>query len=87
MKIKMLVELLTFSLMVVEYAKYCGWTLAMAQARAGQRALIAGYPGKGDQFDEALAIFATTYAEQSARDYKALVGAARQGRIEVYTES
>jgi hypothetical protein len=56
-------------------------------ARAGQPALIAGYLGKGDQFDEAVADFATAYAEQNERGYKALVRAARQGRIEVYTES
>ncbi len=86
MKIKLLVELFTPSVMV-QYAEYCGWALAMAHARAGRPALIAGYLGKGDQFDEAVADFATAYAEQNERDYKALVRAARQGRIEVYTES
>jgi Uncharacterized protein conserved in bacteria (DUF2252) len=44
-------------------------------------------PGKGNEFDEALADFATAYAEQNERGYKALVRAVRQGRIEVYTES
>ena len=58
-----------------------------AHARAGQPALIAGYLGKGDQFDEALADFATAYAEQNERDYQAMLSAARQGRIEVQTES
>src|SRR4029077_15318798 len=57
------------------------------RARAGQPALIAGYLGKGDQFDEAVADFATAYAEQNERDYKALVRAAQQGRIEVYTKT
>jgi uncharacterized protein DUF2252 len=56
-------------------------------ARAGQPALIAGYLGKANQFDEAVADFATAYAGQNERDYKALVRAVRQGRIEVYTES
>ena len=60
--------------------------LARAQARAGQPTLIAGYLGRGDQFDEAVADFATAYAEQNERDYKALVRAAQQGRIEVYTK-
>ena len=82
MKIKLLVELFTLKVMV-QYAEYCGWALARAHARAGQPALIAGYLGKGDQFDEAVADFATAYAEQNERDYKALVRAARQGRIEV----
>ncbi len=85
-KIKLLVELFTLKVMV-QYAEYCGWALARAHARAGQPALIAGYLGKGDQFDEAVADFATAYAEQNERDYKALVRAARQGRIEVHTES
>jgi uncharacterized protein (DUF2252 family) len=84
MKIKLLVELFTLKVMV-QYAEYCGWALARAHARAGQPALIAGYLGKGDQFDEAIADFATAYARQNERDYKALVRAARQGRIEVQT--
>ena len=72
---------------MVQYAEYCGWALATAHARTGRPALIAGYLGKGDQFDEAVADFATAYAEQNERDYKALVRAARQGRIEVQTEN
>ena len=87
MKIKILVELFTLEVMI-ECAKYCGWALARAHARAGgQPSMIAGYLGKADQFDEAVADFATAYAEQNERDYKALVRAARQGRIEVHTES
>jgi len=86
MKIKLLVELFTLSVMI-QYAEYCGWALARAHARAGQPALIAGYLGKADQFDEAVADFATAYAGQNESDYKALVRAVRQGRIEVYTES
>jgi uncharacterized protein (DUF2252 family) len=86
MKIKLLVELFTLKVMV-QYAEYCGWALARAHARAGQPALIAGYLGKADQFDEAVADFATAYAGQNESDYKALVRAVRQGRIEVQTES
>ncbi len=86
MKIKLLVELFTLKVMV-QYAEYCGWALARAHARAGQPSLIAGYLGKGDQFDEAVADFATAYAQQNERDYKALVRAARLGRIEVQTEN
>ncbi len=86
MKIKLLVELFSLSVMV-QYAEYCGWALARAHARAGQPSLIAGYLGKGDQFDEALADFAIAYAEQNESDYKALVRAAQKGHIEVYTES
>ena len=46
-----------------------------------EEALIEGYLGKGDQCDEALTDFATAYARQNERDYKALVRAIRQGRI------
>ena len=56
-------------------------------ARAGQPALIACYLGKGGQFDEAAADFATAYAEQNERDYQAMLSAVRQGRIKEYTES
>ena len=86
MKIKLLVELFTLSVMG-QYAEFCGWALARVHARAGQPALIAGYLGKGDQFDEAVADFATAYAEQNERDYQAMLSAVRQGRIKVYTES
>lgn len=85
-KIKLLVELFTPKLMV-QYAEYCGWALARAHARSGQPSRIAGYLGKGDQFDEALSDFAVTYAEQNERDYHALLNAVRQGRIKVFTES
>jgi uncharacterized protein (DUF2252 family) len=85
MKIKLLVELFTPTVMM-QYAEYCGWALARAHARAGQPALIAGYLGKGDEFDEALADFAISYAQQNERDFEALVQAARQGRVEVYAE-
>ena len=86
MKIKILVELFTLKEML-QYAEYCGWALARAHARAGPPALIAGYLGKGDEFDEALAEFAISYAQQNERDFEALVQAARKSRIEVYTES
>ena len=61
--------------------------LALQHARAGQPSLIAGYLGKGNEFDEALADFANAYAEQNESDYKGLVRAGRQGHIEVYTGS
>ena len=50
------------------------------------RSKLVGGTGKGDEFDEALADFAISYAQQNERDFEALVQAARQGRIEVYTE-
>jgi uncharacterized protein (DUF2252 family) len=65
------------------YAQICGITLAHAHARSGDRIAIAGYLGKGDTFDKAMAAFAESYADQNERDYEALKAAADEGRIEV----
>ena len=65
----------------VEYVRICGWTLARAHARTGDAALIAGYLGKSDAFDSALATFADSYATQAERDHAALVKAIRVGRV------
>jgi uncharacterized protein (DUF2252 family) len=64
------------------YAQVCGWTLARAHARSGDRIALAAYLGKSDTFDRALADFAVAYADQNERDYQALVAAVRDGRIE-----
>jgi hypothetical protein len=45
------------------YGKVCGWTLARAHARSGDRIAISSYLGKSDAFDRAMASFAETYAE------------------------
>jgi uncharacterized protein (DUF2252 family) len=63
------------------YAELCGWTLARAHARSGDRVAIASYLGSGDTFDRALSSFAEAYADQNERDYQALVDAAASGRI------
>ena len=68
------------------YARLCGWTLARAHAKTADAATISGYMGKGDTFDRALARFARAYADQTEKDYAALVRAARSGRIEVASE-
>jgi uncharacterized protein (DUF2252 family) len=66
------------------YAEVCGWTLALAHARSGDAAVISGYLGTGDHFEQAIATFATTYAQQNERDYAALAAAVRSGRIEAH---
>ncbi len=66
----------------LEYVAICGWTLARAHARTGDAALIAGYLGKNDVFDCALAKFAAAYADQTERDYDQLLKAIRAGQIE-----
>jgi hypothetical protein len=60
------------------YARLCGRTLARAHARSADPAIIAGYMGKKDTFDDALASFAMAYAERSQLDYDRLVKA-KQG--------
>jgi uncharacterized protein (DUF2252 family) len=65
----------------LEYVEICGWTLARAHARTGDAALIAGYLGKNDAFDSALAKFAASYADQAERDHTTLVKAIRAGRL------
>jgi uncharacterized protein (DUF2252 family) len=63
------------------YGRVCGWTLARAHARSGDRIAIAAYLGRGDAFDRAMATFAETYADQNERDYRALEAAVESGRV------
>ena len=63
------------------YARLCGWTLARAHARSGDRIAIASYLGKSSVFDEAIAEFAFSYADQNQQDYEAMQAAVKQGRI------
>jgi hypothetical protein len=65
------------------YAELCGWTLARAHARSGDRIAIAAYLGGGDVFDQAITRFAAAYADQTERDHAALAAAAASGRIKV----
>jgi uncharacterized protein (DUF2252 family) len=64
------------------YAGLCGWTLARAHARSGDRVTLAAYLGGSDKFDQAVAEFADTYADQNERDYDALSAAVASGRAE-----
>jgi uncharacterized protein (DUF2252 family) len=66
-----------------DYLNLCGWALALAHAKSGDPAILAGYVGKNDVLDEAIASFAFAYAEQTDRDYDALAKAARTKRIQV----
>jgi uncharacterized protein (DUF2252 family) len=68
------------------YASLCGWTLARAHACSGDRIAIATYLGDSDQFDQGIADFAETYADQNERDYTMLRDAVKDGRVESTTE-
>jgi hypothetical protein len=63
------------------YGALCGWTLARAHARSGDRIAIAAYLGGGSVFDRAILEFSTAYAEQNERDYQALSAAVASGKI------
>jgi len=66
---------------LVGYASLCGWTLARAHAKAGDAAMIAGYLGSSDQFDDALAQYSEAYADQAERDFETFQAAIRSGRL------
>lgn len=68
------------------YAKLCGWTLAHAHARSGDRIAIAAYLGKNDSFDRAICEFSEAYAEQNDRDYKRFASAVEDGLLEAKTD-
>jgi uncharacterized protein (DUF2252 family) len=63
------------------WSRMCGWTLARAHARTGDRIATAAYLGKSDAFDLAVTEFAASYADQNERDYRALEHAVAGGRI------
>jgi uncharacterized protein (DUF2252 family) len=68
------------------YAQMCGWTLARAHARSGDRIALAAYLGGSDKFDQAIADFAETYADQNERDYAALQTAVKDGKAQTTSD-
>jgi hypothetical protein len=69
------------------YGRMCGWTLARAHARTGDRIAIASYLGGSDKFDQAVAEFGETYADQTERDHIALADAAAAGRVQAQMDT
>jgi len=70
-----------------DYCGLCGWALALAHAKSGDAAAIAGYCGKSDAVDEAIGQFAMNYTKQTEQDYDALAKAKRTGRIKASVET
>jgi uncharacterized protein (DUF2252 family) len=70
---------------MARYGQLCGWTLARAHARSGDRVAIASYLGGSDVFDRAIADYAEAYADQNERDYNALKQAVEDDRIDART--
>jgi uncharacterized protein (DUF2252 family) len=69
-----------------DYCRVCGWALALAHAKSGDAAMIAGYCGKSDALDDAFAKFAISYGRQTEQDHEALVHAKMLGRIKAAGE-
>ena len=67
------------------YGEVCGWTLARAHARSGDRIALAAYLGTSTSFDEAVQTFAESYADQNDRDHRSLLDAIASGRIAAET--
>jgi uncharacterized protein (DUF2252 family) len=63
------------------YAAACGWTLARAHARSGDRIAIAAYLGAGDRFDRAVAEFSAAYADLNEQDHRTLSQAVADGEV------
>jgi len=66
---------------LVLYADLCGWALARAHARSGDRVQIAAYLGKSERFDGAISDFAEAYADQTERDHATLCAAVKSGKV------
>ena len=67
------------------YVELCATALARAHARTSDPAKISGYLGSKDTFDQAIASFAETYADQAERDHAALLAAIKEGRVQAQT--
>jgi hypothetical protein len=63
------------------YLRACGWSLARAHARSGDRLAIAGYLGGGSKFDKAIARFSAAYADQNELDHQRLADAVSAGEV------
>jgi uncharacterized protein (DUF2252 family) len=69
------------------FSAACGWALARAHARTGDPAVLDGYLGSSDAFDDAMVQFSQAYADQTERDHAALLKAIEAGRIEAESSS
>jgi uncharacterized protein (DUF2252 family) len=70
---------------MADYGELCGWTLARAHARTGDRFAIAAYLGGSGKFEQAVADFGVSYAGQTEHDHAALADAAASGLVEART--
>ena len=85
MKLSAVIETMDAKLLKA-YGSLCGRALARAHARSGSAAMIAGYLGSADDFDEAVTEFAADYADQTELDHRALATAIRDGRLQAMVQ-
>ena len=85
MKLSVMVE--TFGQTEMDiYAGWCGRALALSHARSGNSSVLAGYMGRSDVLDKAIAEFSVAYADQNERDHAALARAVKQGTVPAVVE-
>lgn len=66
---------------MIAYADWCGQAMALSHARSGDAAMLSGYMGTSETFDNAIAGFSFAYADQNEKDYAALKRAIKEGKI------
>jgi len=71
---------------MLSYADWCGQSLALSHARSGDSAMLSGYMGSSDTFDQAIAEFSLAYADQNEKDHASLIKAIKSGKIEAEFE-
>jgi uncharacterized protein (DUF2252 family) len=85
--IKVSLDVATFELSAMQlYAAWCGKALALSHARSGSSAMLSGYMGKSDVFDEAITSFSLAYADQNEKDHAAFARAVKAGRVKAVIE-
>jgi uncharacterized protein (DUF2252 family) len=71
---------------MLSYADWCGQALALSHARSGDAAMLSGYMGSSDTFDQSIAEFSIAYADQNEKDHASLIRAIKSGKIEAEFE-
>ncbi|MFJ4962454.1 hypothetical protein EES43_14005 [Streptomyces sp. ADI96-02] len=66
---------------VDDYGRMTGALLARAHAHSADPRLLAGYCGRNDELDGAVAAFAVAYADRTEADHADLVRAVKAGRV------
>ncbi|MGW7413952.1 DUF2252 domain-containing protein [Streptomyces sp. NPDC054863] len=70
---------------VDDYGRMTGALLARAHAHSADPEVVAGYCGKNEELDAAVADFAVAYADRTEADHAVLVTAVKNGRIAAET--